>query len=92
MVFLKINRLYLTTKKIYINKLNNKLKITSFQTKISQNIKLFIKIIKIILVKIKISPKKNFTNKKNNVLINPFKYINNQHHINKITTISKLFN
>ena len=46
MVFLKINRLYLTTKKIYINKLNNKLKITSFQTKISQNIKLFIKIIK----------------------------------------------
>ena len=60
MVFLKINRLYLITKKIYINKLNNKLKITSFQTKISQNIKLFIKIIKIILVKIKISLKKNF--------------------------------
>ena len=46
MVFLKINRLYLITKKIYINKFNNKLKITSFQTKISQNIKLFIKIIK----------------------------------------------
>ena len=60
MVFLKINRLYLTTKKIYINKFNNKLKITTFQTKISQNIKLFIKIIKIILVKIKISPKKKF--------------------------------
>ena len=57
MVFLKINRLYLTTKKIYINKINNKLKITSFQTKISQNIKLFIKIIKIILVKIQ----KNFS-------------------------------
>ena len=38
MVFLKINRLYLITKKIYINKLNNKLKITSFQTKILQNI------------------------------------------------------
>ena len=38
MVFLKINRLYLTTKKIYINKINNKLKITTFQTKISQNI------------------------------------------------------
>ena len=35
-------RLYLTTKKIYINKLNIKLKITTFQTKISQNIKLFI--------------------------------------------------
>ena len=46
MVFLKINRLYLITKKIYINKLNNKLKITTFQNKISQNIKLFIKIIK----------------------------------------------
>ena len=60
MVFLKINRLYLTTKKIYINKFNNKLKITTFQTKISQNIKLFIKIIKIILVKIKISLKKIF--------------------------------
>ena len=58
MVFLKINRLYLITKKIYINKFNNKLKITTFQTKISQNIKLFIKIIKIILVK------KNFTQKK----------------------------
>ena len=38
MVFFKINRLYLITKKIYINKLNNKLKITSFQTKILQNI------------------------------------------------------
>ena len=59
MVFLKINRLYLITKKNYINKLNNKLKITTFQTKISQNIKLFIKIIKIILVKIKISIAKN---------------------------------
>ena len=33
MVFLKINRLYLTTKKIYTNKFNNKLKITSFQNK-----------------------------------------------------------
>ena len=86
MVFLKINRLYLTTKKIYINKLNNKLKITSFQTKISQNIKLFIKIIKIILVKIKISPKKFFTNKKNSVFITQFKYINNQHYINIIIT------
>ena len=67
MVFLKINRLYLTNKKIYINKFNNKLKITTFQTKISQNIKLFIKIIKNKKIKIKkfFSPqKKIFTNKK----------------------------
>ena len=46
MVFLKINRLYLTKQKIYTNKFNNKLKITTFQIKILQNIKLFIKIIK----------------------------------------------
>ena len=58
MVFLKINRLYLTTKKIYINKINNKLKITSFQTKISQNIKLFIKIIKKKIKKIFFNQKK----------------------------------
>ena len=36
MVFLKNNRLYLTTKKIYTNKINNKLKITTFQIKILQ--------------------------------------------------------
>ena len=60
MVFLKINRLYLTTKKIYINKFNNKLKITTFQTKISQNIKLFIKIIKNKNKKNFFQPKKNF--------------------------------
>ena len=35
--------------------------------------------------------KKIFT-KNNSVFINPFKYINNQHHINKITSISKLSN
>ena len=38
MVFLKINRLYLTTKKIYINKFNNKLEILTYTIKILQNI------------------------------------------------------
>ena len=91
MVFLKINCLYLITKKIYINKLNIKLKITTFQTKILQNIKLFIKIIKKIILYEKLKkffhPKKKFSPiKKNYVFITQFKYINNQHYINIIIT------
>ena len=46
------SRLHLTTKKIYINKLNNKPEILTYKIKISQNIKLFIKISKIILEKL----------------------------------------
>ena len=92
MVFLKINRLYLTNKKIYTNKLNIKLKITTFQTKILQNIKLFIKIIKNNFIQKNkknsfTKKKKNFSPiKKNNVFITQFKYINNQHYINIILT------
>ena len=86
MVFLKINRLYLTNKKIYTNKFNNKLKNNNISNK---NITKYLIIYKnhkkkiILYEKLK---KNFFTNKKNNVFITQFKYINNQHYINIIIT------
>ena len=82
------SRLHLTTKKFYINKLNNKPEILTYTIKISQNIKLFIKISKIILEKLY----KNNQNYKKLCAHKLFKYINNQHYINKIISISKLSN
>ena len=83
--------LIFNNQKISIKIFNNKTEILTYTIKISQNIELFIKIIKIIFEKLYEKLKKNLKIiEKNYVFINSFKYINNQHNNNKITPTSKL--